>query len=213
MESTPETITPPTFVERLNIIISFVWMLMNIGLFITAIIFKRNSYMIDLSYLNFDKLTVTLICIVGAFVLLYSLFFGFVYLITGKLLNPMSEKTKAFTNLGMFFGCSTYVFLIIFKMLGSPPENPSWFDNYIFWTIKHWYLLLIPFSLLTFWALVENNVLSYVKPFSERGTTSAKIVSIIWLLCSVFLGGIIIFWGLYAAFAWPFIMVIKYLVT
>ena len=213
MESTPETTTPPTFVERLNIIISFVWMLMNIGLFVTAIIFKRNSYMIDLSYLNFDKLTVTLICIVGAFVLLYSLFFGFVYLITGNLLNPMSEKTKALTQLGLFFGFSTYVFLIIFKVFGLPREDPIWFDNFNFWIIRHWYLLLIPFSLLTYMVLVENNVLSYVPPFSERGTTSAKIVSIIWLLCSVFLGGAIIFFGFYAAIAWPFIMVIKYLVT
>ena len=150
MESTPETTTPPTFVERLNIIISFVWMLMNIGLFVTAIIFKRNSYMIDLSYLNFDKLTVTLICIVGAFVLLYSLFFGFVYLITGKLLNPMSGKTEAFTLLGQFFGFSTYVFLIIFKVLGSPPVNPNWLDNYNFWIIQMVEIIINYFNCLKY---------------------------------------------------------------
>lgn len=210
MESTPETTPPPTFFERLNIIVCFLWMLMNISLFVTAIIFKRNSYMIDLSYLNFDKLTVTLICIVGGFVLLYSLFLGLVYLITGKLLNPLIGKTKTFTDLGLFFGFSTYVFLIIFKMLSSPPENPGWIENYQSWIIRHWYLLLIPFSFITAIVLGEGDMKFLIR---ETGLNFRNILILLWGVISFMIGFSIIYWGVLGSIAWPFIMLIKYLVT
>jgi len=103
--------TPPSFVERLNRTLCFFWLILNVFIFILSIyaLFKSPSL----------KDCISLLILVGGYILIYLLILTIVYLASGRLLNPLGNKlTTIFTFWGFVLGGVAITLVLLTYLTG-----------------------------------------------------------------------------------------------